>query len=59
MMAKRHNPRLKVVALVTYAFGDPGRLDVEGLSVNAGLISRSVDRAVRDPWQAALRVDGR
>ena len=37
MKAKRHNPRLKVVALVTYAVGDPGRLDVDGLSVNTSV----------------------
>jgi glycerophosphoryl diester phosphodiesterase len=39
MKAKRANPRLKVVALVTYALGDPGRLDVDALSVNTKVLS--------------------
>jgi glycerophosphoryl diester phosphodiesterase len=39
MLARRANPRLKVVALVTYALGDPGRLDVDGLSVNTEVLS--------------------
>lgn len=47
MAAKRHNPRLAVVALVTYAVGDPGRLDVEGLSVNTKVLTDRLIRAVR------------
>ena len=47
MAAKRHNPRLTVVALVTYAVGDPGRLDVEGLSVNTKVLTDRLIRAVR------------
>lgn len=43
-LARRANPRLKVVALVTYALGDPGRLDVDGLSVNTQVLS---DRLIR------------
>ena len=44
MIAKRANPRLKVVALVSVALGDPGRLDVDGLSVNTKVLS---DRLIR------------
>jgi glycerophosphoryl diester phosphodiesterase len=47
MTAKKHNPRLKVVALVTYALGDPGRLEVEGLSVNTQVLSDRLIRAAR------------
>ncbi len=47
MAAKRHNPRLTVVALVTYAVGDPGRLDVEGLSVNTKVLTDRLIRALR------------
>jgi glycerophosphoryl diester phosphodiesterase len=47
MKAKRHNPQLKVVALVTYALGDPGRLDVDGLSVNTSVLSDRLIRAAR------------
>lgn len=46
MLAKRANPRLKVVALVTYALGDPGRLDVDGLSVNTEVLTDRLIRAV-------------
>jgi glycerophosphoryl diester phosphodiesterase len=45
--AKAHNPRLKVVALVTYAVGDPGRLEVDGLSVNARVHSDRLISAAR------------
>ena len=58
MAAKRRNPRLTVVALLTYALGDPGRLDVDGLSVNARGAERSADPGLAKPRQAALRVDG-
>ena len=47
MKAKARNPRLKVVALVTYAVGDPGRLDVDGLSVNTKVLSDRLIRATR------------
>ena len=47
MKAKRANPRLKVVALVTYAVGDPGRLDVDGLSVNTEVLTDRLIRAAR------------
>jgi glycerophosphoryl diester phosphodiesterase len=47
MLAKRANPRLTVVALVTYALGDPGRLDVDGLSVNTEVLTDRVIRAAR------------
>ncbi|MGP0064012.1 MAG: glycerophosphodiester phosphodiesterase [Isosphaeraceae bacterium] len=47
MAAKRHNPLLTVVALVTYAVGDPGRLDVQGLSVNTKVLSDRLIRAMR------------
>jgi glycerophosphoryl diester phosphodiesterase len=47
MAAKRHNPRLSTVALVTYAVGDPNRLDVEGLSVNTRVLTDRLIRAVR------------
>jgi glycerophosphoryl diester phosphodiesterase len=47
MKAKRANPRLRVVALVTYALGDPGRLDVDGLSVNTEVLSDRLIRAAR------------
>ncbi len=47
MLAKRANPRLKVVALVTYALGDPGRLDVDGLSVNTEVLTDGLIRATR------------
>ena len=39
--------RLKVVALVTYAVGDPGRLEVDGLSVNTGVLTDRLIRAAR------------
>jgi glycerophosphoryl diester phosphodiesterase len=45
MRAKRANPRLKVVALVTYALGDAGRLEVDGLSVNTEVLSERLIRA--------------
>jgi glycerophosphoryl diester phosphodiesterase len=45
LKAGKRNPRLKLVALVTYAVGDPGRLDVGGLSVNTKVLS---DRLIRD-----------
>ncbi len=47
MAAKRHNPRLTTVALVTYAVGDPNRLDVEGLSVNTQVLTDRLIGAVR------------
>jgi glycerophosphoryl diester phosphodiesterase len=47
MTAKRHNPRLKTVALVTYALGDPGRLPVDGLSVNTQVLSDRLIHAAR------------
>jgi glycerophosphoryl diester phosphodiesterase len=47
MKAKQSNPRLKVVALVTYALGDPGRLNVAGLSVNTEVLSDRLIRAAR------------
>jgi glycerophosphoryl diester phosphodiesterase len=47
--AKAANPGLKVVALVTYALGHPERLDVEGLSINTGVLS---DRLI---WAAHRR----
>ena len=47
MTAKRHNPRLKLVPLVTYALGDPGRLPVDGLSVNTQVLSDRLIRAAR------------
>jgi glycerophosphoryl diester phosphodiesterase len=47
MKAKRRNPELKVIALVTYAVGDPGRLEVDGLSVNARLISDHLIKVAR------------
>ncbi len=47
LTAKRANPRLKVVALVTYALGDPGRLDVDGLSVNTKVLSDHLVRAAK------------
>jgi glycerophosphoryl diester phosphodiesterase len=47
MKAKARNPRLKVVALVTYALGDPVRLDVDGLSVNANVLSDRLIRTTR------------
>ena len=46
-LAKRANPRLHVVALVTYALGDPGRLDVDGLSVNTEVLTDRLIRALR------------
>jgi glycerophosphoryl diester phosphodiesterase len=46
MKAKARNPRLKVVALVTYAVGDPGRLDVDGLSVNSKVLTDRLIRAM-------------
>jgi glycerophosphoryl diester phosphodiesterase len=46
-LARQANPRLKVVALVTYAVGDPGRLDVDGLSVNTEVLSDRLIRAAR------------
>ena len=45
MTAKRRNPGLAVVALVTYALGDPGRLEVDGLSVNLEVLD---DRLIRN-----------
>jgi len=47
MQAKRRNPRLKTVALVTYAVGDPARLDVDGLSVNANVLSDRLIKGAR------------
>ena len=47
MTARRHNPRLKAVALVTYALGDPGRLPVDGLSVNTQVLSDRLIHAAR------------
>jgi glycerophosphoryl diester phosphodiesterase len=47
MKAKQANPRLNVVALVTYALGDPGRLEVDGLSVNTQVLSDRVIHAAR------------
>ncbi len=47
MKAKQANPRLKVVALVTYALGDPGRLDVDGLSVNTEVLTDRLVRATK------------
>jgi glycerophosphoryl diester phosphodiesterase len=47
MKAKKRNPRLSVIALVTYAVGDPGRLDVDGLSVNAALMSDRLIKVAR------------
>ena len=47
MAAKRHNPRLTVVALVTVAVGDPGRLDVDGLSINAKALNDRLIRVMR------------
>jgi glycerophosphoryl diester phosphodiesterase len=47
MKAKAANPRLHVVALVTYALGHPERLDVDGLSVNTGVLSDRLIRAAR------------
>jgi glycerophosphoryl diester phosphodiesterase len=47
MKAKQANPRLRVVALVTYALGDPGRLDVDGLSVNTQVLTDRLIRAAR------------
>jgi glycerophosphoryl diester phosphodiesterase len=47
MKARRRNPRLKLVALVTYAVGDPGRLDVDGLSVNAKVLSDRLIKVAR------------
>src|SRR5262249_10011530 len=45
--ARQANPRLRVVALVTYALGDPGRPDVDGLSVNTQVLTDRLIRAVR------------
>jgi glycerophosphoryl diester phosphodiesterase len=47
MKAKRANPRMSVVALVTYALGNPGRLDADGLSINTNVLSDRLIRAVR------------
>jgi glycerophosphoryl diester phosphodiesterase len=47
MTAKKHNPRLKVVALVAYAVGDPLGLPVDGLSVNTQVFSDRLIRAAR------------
>jgi glycerophosphoryl diester phosphodiesterase len=47
MAAKHHNPRINAVALVTYAIGDPGELEVEGLSVNSRVLSDRLIRAMR------------
>ncbi len=53
MAAKRRNPRLTVVALLTYALGDPGRLDVDGLSVNVEVLK---DRLIRDSRRRGKRL---
>jgi glycerophosphoryl diester phosphodiesterase len=45
--AKARNPRLKLVALITYAVGDPGRLDVAGLSVNTKVLSDRLIKVAR------------
>jgi glycerophosphoryl diester phosphodiesterase len=47
MAAKRANPRLKAIALVTYSLGDPGRLDVQGLSVNTSVLTDRLIRAAQ------------
>ncbi len=47
MKAKRANPRMSVVALVTYALGNPGKLDADGLSVNTKVLSDRLIRAAR------------
>jgi glycerophosphoryl diester phosphodiesterase len=47
LIAKRANPRLQVVALVYVALGDPGRLDVDGLSVDTKVLSDRLIRKVR------------
>jgi glycerophosphoryl diester phosphodiesterase len=44
-LAKRHNPRLRTAAIVTVALGDISKLDVDVLSVNAGLVN---DRLLRE-----------
>jgi glycerophosphoryl diester phosphodiesterase len=45
--ARAANPRLKTVALVTYALGHPERLDVDGLSVNTQVLSDRLISAAR------------
>jgi glycerophosphoryl diester phosphodiesterase len=45
--ARQANPRLRVVALVSYALGDPGRLDVDGLSVKTEVLTDRLIRASR------------
>ncbi len=57
--AKAANPRLKTVALVTYALGHPERLDVDGLSVNTQVLSDRLIRAAsrRGKWLYAWTVD--
>ena len=47
MKAKKRNPRLKLIALVTYAVGNPGRLEFDGLSVNSGQVSDHLIKVVR------------
>ena len=58
MIARQANPRLKVVALVSVALGDPGRLDVDGLSVNTKVLSDRLIKTARVRRQAALCLDG-
>jgi glycerophosphoryl diester phosphodiesterase len=47
LKAREANPRLRLVALVTYALGDPGRLHVDALSVNTEVLSDRLIRAVK------------
>jgi glycerophosphoryl diester phosphodiesterase len=47
MRAKRANPQMSVVALVTYALGNPGKLEADCLSVNTKVLSDRLIRAVR------------
>jgi glycerophosphoryl diester phosphodiesterase len=46
-LARRHNPRLRTALIVTYAVGDLSRLDVDALSVNAGLATDDLLRAAQ------------
>ena len=59
MLAKEANPRLKVVALVTYALGDPGRLDVQRTEREHRGALRSAHPRRRPAEEVALRLDGR
>jgi glycerophosphoryl diester phosphodiesterase len=45
--ARRSNPRLRTVAIVTLAIGDIDRLEVDALSVNARNLSNRLIRAAR------------